>query len=42
MCSGVRETEGALKKELAKVKDQVTVLKERIAEIHWVEWPCLP
>jgi hypothetical protein len=31
---GARETEEALKKELAVTKDQVTVLKERTAEVH--------
>jgi hypothetical protein len=33
MSSGARETEGALK-ELAEVKDQVMVLKERTAEVQ--------
>jgi hypothetical protein len=36
--SSARETEGALKKELAEVKDQVTVLKERTAEVQRGEW----
>jgi hypothetical protein len=31
---GARETEDALKKELAETKDQVTVLKERTAEVR--------
>jgi hypothetical protein len=30
---GARETEEALKKELAATKDQVTVLKERTAKV---------
>jgi hypothetical protein len=29
-----RETENALKKELAEVKDQVTAIKERTAEVR--------
>jgi hypothetical protein len=31
---GARETEDALKKELAEVKDQVTAIKERTAEVR--------
>jgi hypothetical protein len=34
MCSGARETKGALKKELTKVKDQVMILKERTAVVQ--------
>jgi hypothetical protein len=34
MDTGARETKNALKKELAEVKDQVTVLKERTAEVR--------
>jgi hypothetical protein len=34
MDAGARETENALKKELAEVKDQVTVLKERTTEVR--------
>jgi hypothetical protein len=34
MDAGARETENALKKELAEVKDQVTTIKERTAEVH--------
>jgi hypothetical protein len=34
---GARETENALKKELAEVKDQVTTIKERIAEVRHVK-----
>jgi hypothetical protein len=34
MDAGARETENALKKELAEVKDQVTAIKERNAEVR--------
>jgi hypothetical protein len=34
MDAGARETENALKKEMAEGKDQVTVIKERTAEVH--------
>jgi hypothetical protein len=34
MDAGARETENALKKELVEVKDQVTAIKERTAEVH--------
>jgi hypothetical protein len=34
MCSGAREIEGSLKKELTEVKDQVMILKERTAEVQ--------
>jgi hypothetical protein len=33
MDADARETENALKKELAKDKDQVTAIKERTAEV---------
>jgi hypothetical protein len=33
MDAGARETENALKKELAEDKDQVTTIKERTAEV---------
>jgi hypothetical protein len=41
MGSDARETEGTLNKEHAKTKDQVTVLKERTAEVQRGEWSCL-
>jgi hypothetical protein len=34
MDAGARETENALKKDLAKVKDQVTTIKERTMEVR--------
>jgi hypothetical protein len=34
MDAGARETEDALKKELVEVKDQVTAIKERTAEVR--------
>jgi hypothetical protein len=34
MDAGTRETENTLKKELAEIKDQLTVLTKRTAEVH--------
>jgi hypothetical protein len=34
VCSGARETETTLEKELAETKDQVTILKERTTEVQ--------
>jgi hypothetical protein len=34
MDADARETENALKKERAEVKDQVTVLKDKTTEVH--------
>jgi hypothetical protein len=42
MCAGAKETEDALKKELTETKDQVTVLKERTAEVQKGEQPLPP
>jgi hypothetical protein len=37
MRSGAKEMEDALKKELAKAKDQVRILKERTVEVRQSE-----